>query len=57
MGKLTTMQLSIETKGKLYRIKCKLEKIVGKSLSYEDVVLVFLALGLERAIEDLMLES
>ena len=57
MSKLTSIQVSAETHKRLYRVKTDLEKIVGKPISFEQVVkILFLARPLEETIADLMLE-
>ena len=56
-GKLTTIQVSMETHKRLYRVKADLEKIVGKSISFEQVIrILLLARPLEETISDLLLE-
>jgi len=56
MAKLTSIQVSAETHDRLYKMKSDLEKIVGRSLSFEDVIkILLLARPLEESIENLML--
>lgn len=57
MAKLTTIQVSMETHDRLYRMKTKLEKIVGRTISFEGVIrILLLARPLEETINDLLLE-
>ena len=56
-GKLTTIQISMETHKRLYRIKSDLEKIVGKPISFEQAIKILLSSRpLEETISDLLLE-
>ncbi|MFQ5836565.1 MAG: hypothetical protein ACE5HG_01805 [Candidatus Bathyarchaeia archaeon] len=57
MPKLTTIQLSIDTHRRLYRMKTDLEKITGKTISFEQVLrILLLTRPLEETISDLLLE-
>ena len=57
MPKLTTIQLSIDTHKRLYRMKTDLEKITGKTISFEQVLrILLLTRPLEETISDLLLE-
>jgi len=57
VAKLTTIQISIDLHSRLYRIKSDLEKIVGKTITFEDVLrILLLTRPLEETISDLLLE-
>lgn len=57
MTRYKTIQLSVETYDRLYRMKVDLEKTVGRAVSLEDVLrILLLTRPLEQTIEDLMLE-
>lgn len=46
----------METRNQIYRLKTDLEKIVGKSISFEQVIKILLATKpLEETIADLMI--
>lgn len=57
MTKLTTIQVSVDTRDRLYKVKTELEKIVGRTIAFEDVIRILLLVRpLEETISDLMLE-